>query len=326
MKLIYRSPRVEEQAAPPASEPKVIIRSAERKDKPALMRVDLLDSYRNFYQFRETPFSVCPNPKMFYFSRSHAEALNHLRYGIYEGLGFTMITGEPGTGKTMLSRYFLSKAGDDLLPVHISHPGLTQAELLLAILEALGHTRFASGELTERKLILKLGDLLLSAQAQSRKVIVFLDEAQRLSFDLLESIRLLSNLETEDQKLLQIVLFGQTELEELLQEERLRQLDQRILVRYRLQPLEFDEIQPYIQHQLLVARVNSSVEFTSESVNEIYRISRGMPRMINALCERAMMSAFTGNGRKIEVHHVREGWESLSGIKIMGRTKLQVPV
>jgi general secretion pathway protein A len=326
MKLIYRSPRVEEPTAPPVSQPRIIIRSAERKDKPALMRVDLLDSYRNFYQFRETPFSVCPNPKMFYFSRSHAEALNHLRYGIYEGLGFTMITGEPGTGKTMLSRYFLSKAADDLLPVHISHPGLTQAELLLALLEALGQTRFAPGDLTERKLILRLEELLLSAQAQSRKVIIFLDEAQRLSFELLESLRLISNLETEDQKLLHIVLFGQTELEELLREERLRQMDQRILVRYRLEPLEFDEIQPYIQHQLLVARVNSSVEFTSEAASQIHRISCGLPRMVNALCERAMMSAFTGSGRKIDVRHVREGWESLSGIKIMGRTRLQVPV
>jgi general secretion pathway protein A len=326
MKLIYRSPRVEQPAETPPSQPRIIVGSAQRKDKPALMRVDLLDSYRRFYQFQETPFSVSPNPQMFYFSRSHAEALNHLRYGIYEGLGFTMITGEPGTGKTMLSRYFLSKAGDDLVPVHIFHPRLTGTELLLAILEALGQTRFAPGDSAERKLILRLEELLLSAQVQSRKVVVFVDEAQALNFELLETLRLLSNLETTDQKLLQIVLFGQTELEELLQEERLRQMDQRILVRYRLQPLEFDEIQPYIQHQLLVARVNSSVEFTSEAANEIHRISRGLPRMVNALCERAMMSAFTGNGRKIEAHHVREGWESLSGIKIMGRTKLQVPV
>jgi general secretion pathway protein A len=326
MKLTYRSPRVEQPAAPLSSQPRVIVASAQRKDKPALMRVDLLDSYRRFYQFQETPFSVSPNPRMFYFSRSHAEALNHLRYGIYEGLGFTMITGEPGTGKTMLSRYFLGKAGQDLVPVHISHPRLTQTELLVAILEALGQARFAPEDLAERKLILRLEELLLSAQAQSRKVVVFVDEAQGLDFELLETLRLLSNLETQDQKLLQIVLFGQTELEETLGQERLRQMDQRILVRYRLQPLEFDEIQPYIRHQLLVARIDSTVEFTSESANEIYRISRGLPRMINALCERAMMSAFTGNGRKIEVHHVREGWESLSGIKIMGRTRLQTPV
>jgi general secretion pathway protein A len=326
MKLTYRTPRVEQPAQPAAVQPRIVVGSALPKDKPALMRVDLLDSYRRFYQFQETPFSVSPNPKMFYFSRSHAEALNHLRYGIYEGLGFTMITGEPGTGKTMLSRYFLSKTGDDLIPVHISHPRLTGTEPLLAILEALGQTRFAPGDSAERKLILRLEELLLSAQAQSRKVVVFLDEAQALNFELLETLRLLSNLETQDQKLLQMVLFGQTELEELLQEERLRQMDQRILVRYRLQPLEFDEIQPYIQHQLLVARVNSSVEFTSEAAGEIHRISRGLPRMINALCERAMMSAFTGNGRKIEVQHVREGWESLSGIKIMGRTRLQTPV
>jgi general secretion pathway protein A len=326
MKLIYRSPRIERSAQPPPSRSRIIVGSAQRKDKPALMRVDLLDSYRRFYQFQETPFSVSPNPKMFYFSRSHAEALNHLRYGIYEGLGFTMITGEPGTGKTVLSRYFLGKAGDDLLPVHISHPRLLGRELLVAILEALGQTRFGPNDSAERKLVLRLEELLLSAQIQSRKVVIFVDEAQGLDFELLETFRLLSNLETEDQKLLQIVLFGQTELEETLGQERLRQMDQRILVRYRLQPLEFDEIQPYIQHQLAVARVSSSVEFTSEAANEVHRISRGLPRMINALCERAMMSAFTDNRRKIEVHHVREGWESLSGIRILGRTKLQVPV
>jgi len=143
MKLIFKSNEIKEQITPPSPDRRGIVRSADRETKPALLRVDLLDSYRNFYQFRETPFSVSPNPKMFYFSHSHAEALNHLRYGIYEGLGFTMIIGEPGTGKTMLARYFLNKAGDDLLVSNISHPCLTREELLLAVLETLGVTRFA---------------------------------------------------------------------------------------------------------------------------------------------------------------------------------------
>lgn len=324
MKLTFRSNQLEEQITSPPTDRRVIIKSSESETKQALLRVDLLDSYRNFYQFRETPFSVSPNPKMFYFSRSHAEALNHLRYGIYEGLGFTMITGEPGTGKTMLARYFLNKAGDDLLVSNISHPCLTREELLLAVLETLGATRFDPQDLTERKLTLRLEDLLFAAQTRSKKVIIFLDEAQVLNFELLEGLRLLSNLEAEDQKLLHIVLFGQTELEDLLQQERLRQLDQRILVRYRLEPFKFDEISPYIQHQLLVARINTSVEFTAEAANEIYRISGGIPRMINVLCERAMMSAFTGNQRRIEVQNVKEGQESLRGIRVMEKRRFQV--
>jgi general secretion pathway protein A len=322
MKLIFRANETKEQIIPPSPERRGIIKPPESKNKPALLRVDLLDSYRNFYQFREIPFSVSPNPKMFYFSHSHAEALNHLRYGIYEGLGFTMITGEPGTGKTMLSRYFLNKAGDDLLVSNISHPCLTREELLLAVLETLGATRFGPQDLTERKLMLRLGDLLFAAQTRSKRVIIFLDEAQGLNFELLEGLRLLSNLEAEDQKLLQIVLFGQTELEDLLQEEKLRQLDQRILVRYRLEPFKFDEISSYIQHQLLVARINTSVEFTAEAANEIYRISGGIPRMVNILCERAMMSAFIGNSRRIEVHNVQEGQESLREIRVMGKKRL----
>jgi general secretion pathway protein A len=322
MRLIYRSSRVKEEAAQPPPDRRRIISSSVAQRTQALLRVDLLDSYREFYKFKETPFSVSPNPKMFYFSRSHAEALNHLRYGIYEGLGFTMITGEPGTGKTMLSRYFLSKAGDDLRTVNLAYPHLSREELLLAVLESLGISKVRQEDLTERKLTLKLEDLLLAAKGQSKKVIIFLDEAQGLSFEFLESLRLLSNLETDDHKLLHTVLFGQTELEELLQEERLRQLDQRILVRYRLKPLEPDEIWPYVQHQLLMAKINASVEFTTESVAKIHQISRGIPRMINVLCERAMMSAFTGNSRRIGLQNVLEGWESLEGIKILERTRL----
>lgn len=322
MKLTYKSSRDEEHITQESSDRRRIILPLDRSRKQALLRVDLLDSYKQFFKFIETPFSVSPDPKFFYFSRSHAEALNHLRYGIYEGLGFTMIIGEPGTGKTMLSRYFLSKAGEDLRTIHISDPRLSQKELLLTVLGSLGVSRFPQEELTERKLTEQLYDLLLFAYRQSKRVVIFLDEAQGLDFESLEGLRLLSNLETENQKLIQIVLFGQTELEEKLQEKRLRQFDQRILVRYYLLPLGLEEIQPYIQHQLMVAKVDSHVEFTPESTNKIYEISRGLPRMVNVLCERAMMSAFIENTRKISVQNILEGWESLNGIKILERRKL----
>ena len=232
------------------------------------------------------------------------------------------LQGEPGTGKTMLLRYFLSKSGEDLRITHISDPRLSGKELLMAVLESLGVSKFPEEGLTERKLTQQLYDLLVLAHRQSKKVAIFLDEAQGLNFESLEGLRLLSNLETENQKLIQIVLFGQTELEEKLQEKRLRQFDQRILVRYYLLPLGFEEIQPYIQHQLMVAKVDSHVEFTPQSASKIYEISRGLPRMVNVLCERAMMSAFIENSRTISVQNVLEGWESLNGIKILERRRV----
>jgi len=321
MKLVYKSSE-EEKTIPDTLDRNRMITSRHLDGKQALIRVDLLDSYKRFFGFKQTPFSVSPNPKFFYFSRSHAEALNHLRYGIYEGLGFTMITGEPGTGKTMLSRYFLSKVGEDLLIAHICDPRLSQKELLLVLLESFGVSEFPPEELTQGKLTQELYQVLLLAQRQSKKVVILLDEAQSLDFESLEGLRFLSNLETQSQKLIQIVLFGQTELAEKLQERSLRQVDQRILVRYHLLPLELAEIKPYVQHQLEVAKIDAQVEFTPDSVNKIYEISRGLPRMVNALCERAMMSAFIENRRRIGVENVLEGEESLNGIKILERMRV----
>jgi type II secretory pathway predicted ATPase ExeA len=222
----------------------------------------------------------------------------------------------------MLSRYFLNKAGDDLRITHVPDPRFSQKELLLAVLNSLGASSFSQEEPTHGKLTQRLCDLLRSAHRQSKRVIVVLDEAQGLDFESLEGLRLLSNLETESQKLIQIVLFAQTDLEDKLQEKSLRQFDQRILVRYHLLPLESEEIQPYIQHQLTVARVDPGVDFAAESVGRIYEISRGLPRMVNALCERAMMSAFTENARTIGVQNVLEGWDSLNGIKILEKQRV----
>lgn len=319
MKVIFKSPRLGEDVICGSPDQRQIVSSPDQKKGQGLLRVDLLDSYRSFFRFKESPFSVSPDPKFFFFSHSAAEALNHLRYGLYEGLGFTMIIGEPGTGKTMLSRYFLSKAGEDLRITHVSDPRLSRRELLLMLMENLGSPEISQKDLTERRLIQQLYDLLLAAHRQSKKVVIFLDEAQGLDFEFLEGLRLLSNLESESQKLIHIVLFGQTELEERLREKKLRQFDQRILVRCRLLPLELEEIRPYVQHQLSVARVDSGVEFDPESANKVYEISRGLPRMVNVLCERALMSAFTENSKKVVVQNVLEGWESLQGIRILER-------
>lgn len=322
MKLIFKTSKSRREVIPDPLHRRIELSPPGEESNQTLLRVDLLDSYKSFFKFTQPPFSIVPNPKFFFFSRSAAEALNHLRYGIYEGLGFTMITGEPGTGKTMLLRYFLNKAGQDLRLIQISNPYLSRRDLLLAVLESLEMTSYPKRDLSERKLTQLLYDLLISAQHQSKRVVILLDEAQGLGFELLEGLRLLSNLETEDQKLIQIVLFAQTELEERLQERGLRQVDQRILVRYRLLPLEPEEIQPYVQHQIKVANLDTQVEFASESLDRIYEISRGVPRMVNVLCERAMMSTFVENNRTITVQSVLEGWESLNGIRILERKGL----
>ena len=297
--------------------PRGEVPSRSQPGEHALVRVGLLEAYKQFFDFEQAPFSVCPNPKFFYSSRSHAEGLDHLRYGIYEGLGFTMITGEPGTGKTMLLRYFIGQAGEDLKIVHIQDPRMSPKELLRAVLESIEVPRSPQADLTERELAEELQELLLLAQRQTKKVVVLLDEAQGLNFEALEGLRLISNLETDSEKLIHIVLFGQTELEERLRERRLRQFDQRILVRCRLRPLESEEIRPHIEHQLLVGRVDPGTEFPLESTAKIYEISAGLPRMVNVLCERAMMSAFLQDTRKIRVQHVVEGWESLNRIGIL---------
>lgn len=322
MKLVYQSSTDREKIVTRSFDGSNLIPSLGSGKRQALLRVDLLDSYKSFFGLKKTPFSVSPDPKFFYFSGSHAEALNHLRYGIYEGLGFTMIVGEPGTGKTMLLRYFLSKAGDDLVVTHIPYPHFSQKELLLAVVENLGGSKLPQESITERKLTEELHHLLLSTLRQSRRVVISLDEAQGMDLECLEGLRLLSNLETESHKLIQIVLFGQPELEERLREKNLRQLDQRILVRCRLLPLGSEEIRPYVQHQLKVAQVDSQVEFSAQAIDKTYEITRGLPRMVNVVCERAMMSAFTENKRNVTVQNVLEGWESLQGIQILEKTRV----
>jgi general secretion pathway protein A len=322
MKLIYRTFRQAEGVIPGSGPEERMISSPPPREQGALLRVDLLDSYKSFFGFKESPFSVAPDPRFFFFSHSAAEGLNHLRYGIYEGLGFTMLTGEPGTGKTMLARYFLSKCGEDLRITHLSDPRLSDKEILLTLLGNLGMERSPEGELSQRDLTQRLYQTLLLASQQGKRVVILLDEAQGLTFESLEGLRLLSNLERGSQKLIQIVLLGQTELEERLKERRLRQLDQRILVRYRLVPLETEEIGPYIKHQLMVAQLDKQVEFTPGAEEKIYQLSEGLPRLVNVLCERAMMSGFVGNSRRIEVKNVLEGWESLNRIKLLERRRI----
>ncbi|HVP35662.1 MAG TPA: AAA family ATPase [Terriglobales bacterium] len=313
MKFIYRS-GPQNQVKDDRFSPEDLNPPVDNEHNENVLRVDLIEAYREFFGFKEEPFSVTPDPKFFFFSNSHAEALNHLRYGIYEGMGFTLITGEPGTGKTILSRYFVEKAGDDLKILRIFNPRISSREIMSSILGYSSEnsdkgTIFSEGELLE-----KVARFLLNLYQERKKVILLVDEAQSLEEESLEGLRLLSNLETQKDKLFQIVFFAQPELEEKLKRRDLRQLDQRILVRYTLLPLEPEELKPYIKSQLNLAGGDPEISFSPEAVKTIYRLSAGTPRLINVLCERSLMAAFVDNTKNIIEKHILDGSESLKSL------------
>ena len=266
--------------------------------------------YEQFYGFAESPFNITPDPRFLFFSEKHREAFNHLLYGIRERKGFIQITGEVGAGKTTLCRALLEKLGDNYRTALILNPALTTHQLLGLILSELG---FRAMEFGRRRRMTQLNDFLLQQVRDGRDVVLLIDEAQGLNRDLLEQLRLLSNLETDQRKLLQIVLVGQPELRELLDERGLRQLRQRITVRYHLRPLSSWETEAYIQHRLRVAGANSRPTFSRGALWWIYRYSRGVPRLINAICDKALLAGYVSGSDYLKASHVRRARRELEG-------------
>ena len=260
--------------------------------------------YTSHYKLRENPFSLTPDPKYLFLSRQHREALNHLIYGIKEKKGFIVVTGGIGTGKTTLSRALLSGMDPSVETALIFNSYLSDMELLEVINQEFG-IPLVGVERTKRRYIDTLNAFLLANHRVGKNSVVLIDEAQNLSRNVLEQIRMLSNLETETEKLLQIVLVGQPELRDLLAQPSLRQLDERISVRYRLDALLKDDVPDYIVHRLTVAGNTGHLSFADDAFGKIYDYSRGNPRRINILCDRALLIAYAGNRIEIDVKIVK---------------------
>jgi len=260
--------------------------------------------YLSFFGLNEKPFAITPDPRYLYLSERHAEALAHLLYGINESGGFIQLTGEVGTGKTTVVRTLLSRVPHHADVAVILNPRVTPVEFLLTICEELGLGMADADRDSVKQMVDALNRRLLSAHAEGRRIIVIVDEAQNLSAEVLEQVRLLTNLETPTQKLLQIILIGQPELRELLDRTELRQLAQRITGRYHLEPLSREETRGYIRHRLRVAGAAGEI-FTPAALAEVHRLSTGIPRVINVTCDRALLGAYTQETRKITAALVR---------------------
>ena len=252
--------------------------------------------YEPWYGFREKPFSLTPDPKYLYLSPRHAEAFAHLEFGRRERGGFIVITGEVGTGKTTLARYFLSKLGPETRTAVVLYPALTAAELLRTTLDDL-HVKAEGDSL--KKLVDALHRFLLESRAASRDVVLLIDEAQDLSAEVLEQVRLLSNLETDTEKLIQIILMGQSELRDLLARHDLRQLAQRVTARYHLGALDSAETAAYVRHRIAVAGGEGRVGFTRDALAAVHARSSGVPRLINLVCDRALLAGYVKGSRTI---------------------------
>jgi general secretion pathway protein A len=268
--------------------------------------------YLKFFGLNEKPFAITPDPRYLYLSERHAEALAHLMYGINESGGFVQLTGEVGTGKTTIVRSLLAQAPKDAEIALILNPKMTAPEFLLTICEELGIDLPAESRQSLKDLVDTLSSHLLKAHAAGRRVVLVVDEAQNLSPEVLEQVRLLTNLETNTQKLLQIILIGQPELRELLARNELRQLAQRITGRYHLDPLSREETTAYVRHRLRVAGATTDI-LSPWALGEVYRLSRGVPRVINVLCDRALLGAYSLDRHRVTGRLVRRAAAEVFG-------------
>ena len=253
--------------------------------------------YERHFGFSEKPFNLTPDSRYLFLSSKHQEAYANLEFGVAQGSGFLLLTGEVGTGKTTLIRHFLSQVGPDVRTAVILYPALSAGELFHAILQDLD-VPFAGGTLKDA--VDALARALIEAKRLGLKVVVLIDEAQSLKPHVLEQLRLLSNLETEREKLLTVVLVGQPELRDMLDQPALRQLSQRITSRSHLDPLNLEQTRSYVRHRLVVAGGSGS-EISDPAVRRVYALSGGVPRLVNLLCDRALLGAFGRSQKSVDL-------------------------
>jgi len=267
--------------------------------------------YTSFFGLNEKPFTITPDPRYLFMSERHGEGLAHLVYGVTESGGFIQLTGEIGTGKTTLVRTLLEQIPAEVDIALILNPQLTAVEFLTAICEEL-KIALPEDKGSAKALVDTLNRHLLDAHARGRRTILLIDEAQNLAEDVLEQLRLLTNLETAKQKLLQIILIAQPELREKLAQHNLRQLSQRVTGRYHLEPLSREEADKYIAHRLRVAGALTEI-FDTRARREVFRISGGVPRVMNVICDRALLGAYSRESRTVDKRLVRSAATEVSG-------------
>jgi len=273
--------------------------------------------YEDYYGLEEKPFSLTPDPKYLFKSESHANAYDLLQYAIRRREGFVVITGDIGTGKTTLCRALLEGIDRNTFSALVLNPFLSEADLLKLILQDFGVVsredvkRGRLAHVSKQELIETLYDFLLSLLPLRAGALLIIDEAQNLPMRMLEQIRILSNLETDKNKLLQIVLVGQLELNPLLKAPQMRQLDQRVSIRYQLQPLTRDEVAAYVRHRLMVAGGSASIAFDPRALDVVHRRTGGIPRLINLLCDRSLLAACSARTNRVSADVVLHAAESL---------------
>jgi general secretion pathway protein A len=272
--------------------------------------------YEQYFGFAEKPFSLTPDPKYLYRSESHANAFELLHYAIERREGFVVVTGDIGTGKTTVCRALLDQTDGRTFTALLLNPFLSEEDLIKAILLDLGvvsrgELTFAKRQPTKQELIGTLHEFLLTLVPLGARAVVIVDEAQNLPLPILEQIRILSNLETDKEKLLQIILVGQLNLVPLLRSPELRQLDQRVSVRYQLRPLTADEVSGYVSHRLAIANGARTVTFTPAAMKQVHAYSGGIPRLINLLCDRALLGAYSAQTTRIGPDLIDAGAEGL---------------
>ncbi len=274
--------------------------------------------YTKFFGLQEKPFEITPDPRFLYLSPKHKEALAHLLYAVNENKGFTVVTGEVGTGKTVLLRTLLARMDGDTRTAFLFNPKLDPNDFFRSICEDL-ELNVSGG--TKGEYLSQLQNFLVDSFAQKKRVVLVIDEAQTLGGQLLEEVRLLTNLETPERKLLQVILLGQPELDAILEQPEFRPLKQRISVRYRLEPLNWEETRAYVKKRLKAAGARNLYLFTPNALKTVYRYSKGIPRLINVVCDNALLNGYASDRRVIGRSIVQEVIDDLEGGTVRRRER-----